>query len=104
MNANKSRSNRIPETAEALGVSELKYRRLFETAQDGILILDAATGCVDDVNPFLLKLLGLTRAEMLGKTVAELSPFRDIEPNQAMMSKLKQDGYVRYENLPLETK
>ena len=25
----------------ALEVSELRYRRLFETAQDGILILDA---------------------------------------------------------------
>ena len=41
---------------------------------------------------------------MLGKTVGELSPFRDIEPNQVMLDRLKRDGYVRYENLPLENK
>jgi PAS domain-containing protein len=38
--------------------SETRYRRLFETAQDGILILDADTGQIDDVNPFLIDMLG----------------------------------------------
>ena len=40
---------------------------------------------------------------MIGKTVGELSPFKDIESNQAMLERLQKDGYVRYENLPLET-
>ena len=56
---------------KALRVSELSYRRLFEAAKDGILILDAATGRITDVNPFLFKLLGFSRDEMLGKTVGE---------------------------------
>jgi len=43
---------------EELRASELRYRRLFETAEDGILILDAETGMINDVNPFLIKLLG----------------------------------------------
>ena len=42
---------------EALRLSELRYRRLFETAQDGILILDANSGEIMDVNPFLIDLL-----------------------------------------------
>ena len=84
--------------------SELSYRRLFETAKDGILILDADTGRIRDVNPFLAKLLGFSFSEIAGKTVGELSPFKDIEPNQAMLERLQKDGYARYEDLPMETR
>lgn len=89
---------------QAMRVSELRYRRLFETARDGILILDADTGRITDVNPFLVELLGFSHSEMIGKTVGELSPFRDMESNKAMLERLQKDGYVRYENLPLETR
>jgi len=91
-------------TERALLASELRYRRLFEAAQDGILILDVETGRIDDINPFLAKLLGFTHDEMVGKTVGELSPFRDIESNKAMLEQLQQHGYVRYEDLPLKTR
>src|SRR5476651_278039 len=65
------------ETRSALAIkaSELRYRRLFETAQDGILILDVDTGRITDVNPFLFNLLGFSRSEIIGQTVGELSPF-----------------------------
>jgi PAS domain S-box-containing protein len=88
---------------QAVFASELKYRRLFEAAKDGILILDAETGFVTDANPFLLELLGSSLSEMVGKTVGELSPFRDVGSNQAMLERLQEYGYVRYEDLPLET-
>lgn len=84
--------------------AELSYRRLFEAAKDGILILDADTGRITDVNPFLMSLLGFSHDEMVGKTVGELSPFRDIESNQIMLERLQENGYVRYEDLPLETR
>ena len=67
---------------QAIRASELSYRRLFEAAKDGILILDADTGRITDVNPFLVELLGFSHDEMVGKTVGELSPFKDIESNQ----------------------
>ena len=89
---------------QALRASELSYRRLFEAAQDGILILDVDTGRITDVNPFLFKLLGFPRGEMVGKTVGELSPFKDIWSNKAMLERLQEDGYVRYHDLPLETR
>jgi PAS domain S-box-containing protein len=92
------------QTGQALRASELSYRRLFEAAKDGILILDVDTGRISDVNPFLFKLLGFSRSEMVGKTVGELSPFKDIESNKIMLQRLQKDGYVRYENLPLETR
>ncbi len=84
--------------------SELSYRRWFEAAPDGILILDVTTGRVEDANPSLVNLLGFTREEMIGKTVGELSPFRDAPSNQAMLERLQKEGYVRYAHLPLQAK
>jgi PAS domain S-box-containing protein len=91
-------------TEQALCASELSYRRLFETAKDGILILEGDTGCISDVNPFLMEMLGFSRGEMVGKTIWEISPFKDIVSNKAKFVQLQQQGYVRYENLPLEAR
>lgn len=84
--------------------SELRYRRLFEAAQDGILILDAATGAITDVNPFLVKLLGYSREEFLQKKLWEVGAFRDIKSSQETFTMLQQEQYVRYDNLPLRAK
>src|SRR4030042_2425413 len=89
---------------EALKVSETRYRRLFETAQDGIVLLDADTGQVLDVNPFLLKMLGYSHKDFLGKKLWEIGPFSDVEASKLRFSELQTKGYVRYEHLPLETK
>ena len=96
--------NGATQSVQAMRASELSYRRLFEAAKDGILILEVDTGRITDVNPFLVKLLGFSHSEMVGKTVGELSPFKDIVSNQAMLERLQTDGYVRYEDLPLETR
>jgi len=91
-------------TEEALKSSENRYRRLFETAQDGILILDAETGQISDVNPFLVEMLGYSHEEFLGKKLWEIGPFKDIEASKAAFLELQGKGYVRYNDLPLETK
>jgi PAS domain S-box-containing protein len=98
------KTKQVESDEQSVRVSELNYRRLFESAKDGILILDADTGRINDVNPFLLKLLGFSRGEMIGRTVGELSPFKDIESNKVMLDRLQKVWYVRYENLPLEAK
>ncbi len=89
---------------ETLKISETRYRRLFEAAQDGILILDAETEQIVDVNPFLLEMLGYSHEEVLGKKLWEFGAFRDIEASKATSLELKSKGYVRYHDLPLETK
>jgi len=87
-----------------LRASELSYRRLFEAAKDGILILEADTGRISDVNPFLTELLDFSHGELVGTPIWELGPFKDIVSNKAKFEQLQQQGYVRYENLPLETR
>jgi PAS domain S-box-containing protein len=89
---------------EAIKVSETRYRRLFESAQDGILILEAETGEISDVNPFLVEMLGYSHEEFMGKKLWEIGPFKNMEASKAAFLELQDKGYVRYKDLPLETK
>lgn len=89
---------------EKLLASEARYRRLFEAAKDGILILNAETGKIEDVNAFLIEMLGYSHADFLGKELWEIGLFKDIVSNKENFQRLKAERYVRYENLPLETR
>ena len=92
------------QTQLTLQSSEARYRRLFETAKDGILILDANTGSIVDANPFMTDLLGYSHAEFQGKQLWEIGLFSDRSENEAAFRRLQQDGYIRYEHLALQTK
>ena len=85
-------------------LSEERYRRLFETAQDGILLLDAKTGLIIDANPFISILTGYTEKELFGKHIWDLGFLKNIAANKAKFLELQKKGYARYENLPIETK
>ncbi len=84
--------------------SELRYRRLFEAAQDGILILDAETGAITDVNPFLIQMLGYSRGEFVEKKLWEVGAFKDIEASKDAFQALQRNEYIRYKDLPLRAK
>ena len=88
----------------AVQTSEVRYRRLFQTAKDGILILDANTLKIIDANPFMTELLGYAHDEFLGKELWEIGLFGDERASQAAYQELQEKGYIRYDHLPLETK
>jgi PAS domain S-box-containing protein len=97
----------ITERAEAihkLKASESRYRRLFETAQDAILILEEHNGKIMDANPFVIDLLGYSLDELIGKELWEIGLFADKEQSKKAMEELQEIGYIRYEDMPLETK
>jgi PAS domain S-box-containing protein len=89
---------------DGLRTSEIRYRRLFEAARDGILILHAATLRITDVNPFMTELLGYSHAEFVGKELWEIGLFSDKEASQAAFRELQETGFIRYEDLPLQTR
>ena len=91
-------------TEEKLQLSEERFRRLFESAKDGILILNPDTAQIIDANPYIAGLLGYSPAELTGKELWEIGLFKDIEKSQAAMRELQAKKYIRYEDLPLETK
>lgn len=84
--------------------SGLRYQRLFETAQDGILLVDADTGMILDVNPFLITLLEYSKADFLKKYLWDIGAFKDIAASKKNFLELQNKKYIRYENLPLSTK
>lgn len=92
------------EHTKSLEESELRYRRLFESALDGILILDAESGDITDVNPYLIELLGYTRQEFLGKKLWEIGPLKNVSASKEAFLSLQTNLSVKYDDLPLETK
>ncbi len=87
----------------ALEISELRYRRLFETAQDGILLIDFKSGMILDVNKFLIDLLGYSKKTFLKKHLWEVGIFKDIAASKENFVTLQTKRFVRFEDLPLET-
>jgi two-component system cell cycle sensor histidine kinase/response regulator CckA len=88
---------------QELRASEIRYRRLFEASRDGILILDAGSGEITAVNPFLAELLGYSTDDILGKKLWELGPFQDMKKGKIAFKELQSQEYIRYDDLPLET-
>ena len=88
---------------EKLRVSEIRYRRLFEAAQDGVLLVDPVTRKITDANPFMTTLLGYSHGQLVGKELFEIGLLKDEAASQEMVRKLKDVHQVRYEDLPLES-
>lgn len=92
------------EQVSSLKESELRYRRLFESAMDGILILNAESGEITDVNPYLIELLGYSKKEFLGKKLWEIGPLKNVSASKEAFLSLQTNLSVKYDDLPLETK
>ncbi|MBU4263581.1 MAG: response regulator [Proteobacteria bacterium] len=100
---NESLDQKVHERTAAVHDSEVRYRRLFEAAKDGILILNAETGRVVDVNPFLIEMLEYSHEEILGKYIWELGFLKNVAANKEKFLELQRQEYVRYDDLPLAT-
>ena len=88
---------------DQMRVSEIRYRRLFEAAHDGVLLLDPGTCKITDANPFMTKLLGYPREQLIGKELFEIGLLKDAVASREMFRKLKRNHEVRYEDLPLKS-
>jgi len=92
------------ESQAAMRASEIRYRRLFEAARDGILILDPTTRKITDANPFMSELLGYSHGELLGKELWEIGLLKDEKASRSAFRELQKKHFIRYEDLPLQTK
>ena len=98
-------ANRVSSLAlHVLQTSESRYRRLFETAQDGILLLNGDTAQIEDVNPYLMNMLDYSHEEFLGKKLWEIGSFADITESKKLFLELQTNDFIRYEDLPLKTR
>jgi PAS domain S-box-containing protein len=96
--------NKEEQLFEKLKVSEVRYRRLFETAKDGILILDFETGDILDANPFIIKIIDFPLNEVIGKKLWEIGLFSNKEESEVAFIELKTKGYIRFEDMPIQSR
>jgi PAS domain S-box-containing protein len=94
----------LKEIQHDLIASEVRYRKLFETAKDGILLIDPVTEKVIDANPFLLDMIGYSLDDVIGKKLWEIGAIKDIAASKALFKTLQEKGYAHYEGLPLQSK
>ena len=80
---------------------EIRYRRLFETARDGIALIDADTGQITTVNPFWTSLTGREADTVVGHRLWEVNLFEDAETVQSIVRELQARDFVRYDDLVL---
>jgi PAS domain S-box-containing protein len=92
------------ESQAAMRASEIRYRRLFEAARDGILIVDPTTRKITDANPFMSELLGYPHGELLGKELWEIGLLKDEKASRSAFGELQKNHFIRYEDLPLQNK
>ncbi|MEK6701794.1 MAG: ATP-binding protein [Planctomycetota bacterium] len=85
----------------ALRASETRYRRLFQSAKDGILILDAKSGKIIDANAIMSGLLGRELPSLLGRELHEIGMFADEKASRGAFAELQHNGYLRYDHLPI---
>jgi diguanylate cyclase (GGDEF)-like protein/PAS domain S-box-containing protein len=90
--------------ARALKSSEIRYRRLFETAPYGILVLEAETGVVIDVNSSLCQLVGYAATEIVDRPLWSVPAFKNAAATKNHFRDLLTESHLRYDDLPLETK
>lgn len=94
-----------PATERAtLCASEIRYRRLFEAAENGIILIDPATCCITDANPFIVRLLGYQRDEFLSRKLFEIGLFHDQDAAEAAFLLLGEKQQIRYDRLPMKAK
>jgi PAS domain S-box-containing protein len=82
----------------------VRYRRLFESAKDGVLLIDPKTRRIVDANPFMTQLLGYAHDELSGKELFEIGLLKDADASRDAFHELQESGSIRYEDLELKTK
>ncbi len=88
---------------QAIKSSEIKYRRLFETSKEGLILLDATTGIINDINPFIIDLLGFPKEDYIGKRLWEIKAVNRIPESERAFREIIEKGYSRYDELVLNT-
>lgn len=84
--------------------AEARYRRLFEAAKDGILIVDAETGEIRDANPYLETLFGYRREELVGRTVWEVQPLQTVNDVASVLERVRGREKAHFADLLMRTR
>jgi two-component system CheB/CheR fusion protein len=94
----------IDDVTERQEAAEIRYRRLFESAKDGVIVLDSPAGLVLDVNPAFLEMSRYSRTELMNKPFQEIPPFLGSEDMRRLVPETVERGITRYESVPVRAR
>lgn len=94
----------IEDVTERKEAAEIQYRRLFESARDGIIVIDAATGLTLDANPYFLELTRSSRQEIVGRQFWEIDPFRGADEGRRLLAETNAQGYTQYDTVRMQAR
>jgi PAS domain S-box-containing protein len=77
---------------------------LFESAKDGIVIVDVATGEIADVNPYVEQLFGYSSKELVSKKFWEAPTLQDFPDGREVLERIGQLGVIRFPDVTLHSK
>jgi two-component system cell cycle sensor histidine kinase/response regulator CckA len=89
-------SEALKQSEQALRESEGRYRSLFESAPDGILVADSE-GTYVDVNPSGLAMLGYSRDELIGMKSADILAPKESSRVDSALAEINQGVEHRHE-------
>ena len=92
------------ELESLLEESEERYRRLFETANDGILLLEKHEGKITHANPAATEMLGYSKEECIGKKLQDIGVSLDTGDIQKIMQTLDRNGIIYYDDVTVKTR
>lgn len=84
---------------EALVASEMRYRRLFESAKEGIVLMEAGSQQITDVNPFMLNLMQVKRKDVLGNKIWDIGLNKEQGTLEEAFEAIENDGYIHCEDI-----
>jgi len=99
----KAANAELKDKEKALAISETRFRRLFESSKDGILILDADSGKILEANPRLISILYSSHDKIVGKFIWEIGFLKDIIATPDKLAQIQKKKFVRFVDVPLET-
>jgi len=93
----------IEDVTERREIAEIRFQRLFETAKDGMIVVDAESGAVEDVNPFFLQLTGFERAQFVGRSFADAGAAMEFRPAKEILPATERTEIVRYDDVQIKS-
>jgi two-component system CheB/CheR fusion protein len=93
----------IEDVTERHEQAEVRYQRMFETAKDGMVICDAESEKIMDVNPFLLELLQYRREQTIGRSLGDLEAFQTAKELITLVADAADTEIVRLDGVTLRS-
>ena len=83
---------------------EERFRRLFETTKDGLLLINKQTGQIVNVNPAIREMLEYHSDDLVGKQLNDVGLLKNVKDFQETIEELMHFGFINYEDVVAETR